>query len=85
MAKKTKSPAKKVKMAEARKKAPRATAKSAAAPRKAAKGAKRARSISSWFDVASHKPLISEQSRRLKTFLAAMADGVIDKAELEAQ
>ena len=32
--------------------------------------------------MASHKPLIAEEARRLKTFLAAMADGVIDKDEL---
>ena len=89
MAKKSKPPAKEVKpagkTAKATKKAPRATAKSAATPKKAAASAKRSRSTSSWFDEASHKPLIAEQARRLKTFLAAMADGVIDKAELEAQ
>lgn len=83
MAKKTQSPAKKMKKAAARKQSSRASAKSGAAPRKA--GAKRSKSVLSWFDVASHKPLIAEQSRRLKTFLAAMADGVIDKAELKAQ
>ena len=76
MAKKTKSRAKKVKPAGKKAKAPK---------KKAAPRPKRSRSISSWFDVASHKPLIAEQARRLKTFLAAMADGVIDKSELAAQ
>ena len=76
MAKITKSRAKKVKPAGKKAKAP----KTKAAPRP-----KRSRSISSWFDVASHKPLIAEQARRLKTFLAAVADGLIDEAELEAQ
>lgn len=71
MAKKTKPPAKKVKTAKATK--------------KVAASAKRSKARSSWFDAASHKPLIAEQARRLKTFLAAMADGVIDKAEVEAQ
>ncbi len=89
MVKKTKSPAKKAKpakkMADVAKKSPRAAAKPQGASKKTAAPAKRSRSSSSWFDVASHKPLIAEQTRRLKTFLAAMADGVIDKAELEAQ
>jgi hypothetical protein len=87
MAKKTKPPQRKIKppgkSAKAAKKAPRTFGKAAAAPQKSAAGVKRSKS--SWFDVASHKPLIAEQARRLKTFLAAMADGVIDKSELEAQ
>jgi hypothetical protein len=83
MPKKTKPAAKKAPIAKAAKKAPPAAAKTAA--KKSAPAAKRSRSISSWFDVASHKPLIAEEARRLKTFLAAMADGVIDKDELDAQ
>ncbi len=63
----------------------RPSGKAKAAPKKAAAAAAKPRRVSSWFDVASHKPLIAEQARRLKTFLAAVADGVIDQAELEAQ
>ena len=96
MAKKTKPSAKKVKPAVKKagtKKARRAAARPAAATKRAAaakaaaakSAAKRSRSISSWFDVVSNKPLISEQARRLKTFLAAVADGVIDASELAAQ
>ncbi len=63
----------------------RPAGKAKAAPKKAGPAAGKARRISSWFDDASHKPLIAEQARRLKTFLAAVADGVIDEAELAAQ
>ncbi len=44
-----------------------------------------AKSLSTWFDEASQTPLIAEQARRLKTFLAAVADGKIDDEELDAQ
>ncbi len=63
----------------------RPAGKAKAAPRKAGPAAPKAKKVSSWFDDASHKPLIAEQARRLKTFLAAVADGVIDEAELAAQ
>jgi len=82
-AKKGKAAAKKSRSVAA--KARPAAGKAKAAPRKAGPGAAKARPVSSWFDVASHKPLIAEQARRLKTFLAAVADGVIDEAELKAQ
>lgn len=91
MAKKPKPAAKKLKQARKAakaKKAPPAAARSKtkkAAPKKAAAPARRSRPKSSWFDVASQKPLIADETRRLKTFLAAVADGVIDKAELDAQ
>jgi len=62
-----------------------ASGKAKAAPKKAAPAAAKPKRVSSWFDDASHKPLIAEQARRLKTFLAAVADGVIDEAELAAQ
>jgi len=62
-----------------------AAGKAKPAPKKAGPAAAKAKPVSSWFDVASHKPLIAEQARRLKTFLAAVADGVIDEAELKAQ
>ena len=40
---------------------------------------------SSWFDEQTQTPLIAEQAQRLESFLAAMADGRIDEAELQAQ
>ncbi len=39
----------------------------------------------SWFDDKTELPLIDEECRRLESFAAAMADGRIDKKELEAQ
>ena len=41
--------------------------------------------ISRWFDEDTDEPMIAERAQRLETFLAAMADGRIDEAELEAQ
>ena len=38
-----------------------------------------------WFDEKTHVPVIDEQVHRLSTFVEAMADGVIDNAELEKQ
>jgi len=40
---------------------------------------------SSWFDETTHEPLIAEQAQRLESFTAAMADGKIEDAELQAQ
>ncbi len=39
----------------------------------------------SWFDETTHMPVIDEQVHKLSTFVDAMADGVIDDAELEKQ
>jgi hypothetical protein len=39
----------------------------------------------SWFDEATHLPVIDEQAQKLETFVQAMADGVIEKDELERQ
>lgn len=39
----------------------------------------------SWLDDDAATPLIAQQSQRLDTFIAAMADGRIDDAELAAQ
>jgi hypothetical protein len=39
----------------------------------------------SWFDETKHLPVIDEQAQKLDTFVEAMADGVIDKKELENQ
>lgn len=50
-----------------------------------AKPAAKGRGKSKWFDEATSAPLISEKAKQLKGFLAAMADGVIDKKELKAQ
>jgi hypothetical protein len=38
-----------------------------------------------WFDEKKHVPVIDEQAEKLESFVEAMADGVIDKAELEKQ
>jgi hypothetical protein len=38
-----------------------------------------------WFDDKTHVPMIDEQVQKLSTFVDAMADGVIDHAELENQ
>ncbi len=40
---------------------------------------------SRWFDETREEPLIADQAQRLETFLAAMADGRVDEAELKAQ
>jgi hypothetical protein len=39
----------------------------------------------SWFDEKTHMPVIDEQVQKLSTFVDAMADGVIDDAELHKQ
>jgi len=38
-----------------------------------------------WFSDESDTPLIAEYAKRLDSFLAAIADGVIDDSELSAQ
>jgi hypothetical protein len=38
-----------------------------------------------WFDDKTHVPVIDEQVQKLSAFVDAMADGVIDHAELEKQ
>ena len=38
-----------------------------------------------WFDETTHVPVIDEQVQKLSVFVDAMADGVIDRAELEKQ
>jgi hypothetical protein len=38
-----------------------------------------------WFDEKTHVPVIDEQVEKLSSFVDAMADGVIDHAELEKQ
>jgi ribosomal protein S13 len=38
-----------------------------------------------WFDETTHMPVIDEQVQNLSVFVDAMADGVIDHAELEKQ
>ena len=39
----------------------------------------------SWIDEATNEPLIDDYAAKLTTFLDAMADGVIDDAELSEQ
>jgi hypothetical protein len=50
-----------------------------------AKGAKTAARRTSWLDPKSNTPLIDDYAREMQSFLGAMADGVIEKAELEKQ
>jgi hypothetical protein len=40
---------------------------------------------SKWFDEASETPIIAEQSRRLDSFLSAVADGRVDNREIQEQ
>jgi len=40
---------------------------------------------SSWFDEESNKPLIEGLTRRMESFLEALADGRIDDQELRSQ
>ena len=39
----------------------------------------------SWFDEKAEHPLVQQEVRRLDSFTSAMADGVVDRGELEAQ
>lgn len=39
----------------------------------------------SWFDDRAEHPVIQEQIAKLDSFTSAMADGVVEKRELEAQ
>ena len=38
-----------------------------------------------WFDEETHHPIIDEQVGKLESFAAAMADGIIEKQEVERQ
>lgn len=39
----------------------------------------------SWLDASAQVPVIDKYARQLSGFMAAMADGVIDEAEVKAQ
>jgi len=39
----------------------------------------------SWFDERAEHPVIQEQLAKLDSFTSAMADGVVEKRELDAQ
>jgi hypothetical protein len=39
----------------------------------------------SWFDDSTDLPVIDEQVAKLESFAAAMADGIIEKHELDSQ
>lgn len=43
------------------------------------------KTISSWFDEATNAPIIAERAQQLESFVAAMADGVVEPSEVEAQ
>jgi len=47
--------------------------------------AQQANQSSAWFDGTRHTSLIAEKAQRTESFLAAMADGQIDPAEVAAQ
>ncbi|NLS91702.1 MAG: hypothetical protein GXX96_05925 [Planctomycetaceae bacterium] len=40
---------------------------------------------SAWFDESTSTPILAKQAQRLESFLAAVADGVIDESELQSQ
>lgn len=40
---------------------------------------------SGWLDVSTSTSILADQAQRLETFLAAVADGVVDESELQAQ
>ncbi len=40
---------------------------------------------SAWFDAARHTSLIADKAQRADSFMAAMADGHVDTAEIAAQ
>ncbi len=46
---------------------------------------KSTRSTSAWLDETSSVPIISEKAQQMESFLAAMADGKVDAAEVAAQ
>lgn len=39
----------------------------------------------SWFDQNAEYPLVHEQARKLESFTNALADGVVEKNELQSQ
>ena len=39
----------------------------------------------SWFDEETHHPVIDEQVEKLDSFAQAMADGIIERKELDSQ
>ena len=43
------------------------------------------RSKSAWLDETSSVPIISEKAQQMESFLAAMADGKVNAAEVAAQ
>ena len=43
------------------------------------------KTTSSWFDPSTNTPLIAEKARQLESFLSAIADGIVDDAEVKSQ
>lgn len=62
---------------------PKAKAKAAVKPIPKAKPAAKKRP--SWFDETTQAPMIDKYAKQLKSFLTALADGVVDQAEVKAQ
>ncbi len=46
---------------------------------------KPAKPASLWFDEASHTPLIADRAQRMESFVAAVAEGQVDEAEIKGQ
>lgn len=74
-------PSSKPRAAARTKRAARTPARTAAKVARAKKGGTRL----SWLDGDFHKPLIERYARQLRSFLDAVADGVIEEHELAAQ
>jgi predicted transcriptional regulator len=49
------------------------------------RGQEAAMARASWFDDRAEHPVIQEQIAKLESFTSAMADGVVEKRELDAQ
>ncbi len=43
------------------------------------------RTVSAWFDEASHAPVIGDKARQAESFITAMADGRIEESEIKGQ
>ncbi len=69
------------KTARATSKPGKTNAKPAAKKAASAPGKKRI----SWLDERSQTPLIEQYARQLRSFMGALADGVVDQAEVAAQ
>lgn len=74
-------------MAKKAKKASKKATRAVAKPSKPAKPAKKTTKAKrlSWLDADAQTPMIERYARQLGSFIDAMADGVVDAAEVKAQ